>query len=763
MRTQIAALFFSLFTIIFNASLAPAPVHSLNQKSAPAAGAANQMTLDFERMNDKAAVTTQFANIGVSFVGSTILSQGKSLNYLLFPPHSGVNVLYDDPIYSGLITVYFNQNIVHNVFQIGAYVTGNRNITLTAYDVNGNAVGSTATGGPNYAPNGPNKLLQISSNTAIAKATFFNGGERGNTFTVDDFSFQSEQSCQINTVPLYKQSDSQWGGDAYGGSTANPWTINGKTQTISTWGCALTSSAMIVSYYGLQQNGATTNPRELNNWLKANKGYSEGAILWGKVAEFARDVKHINLYYYSGWGPGDGIVNQAVCNSYPIILNTNSSPYTGGHYVVAQGMAGTNAWSINDPGGYNLAQLNAKSYIGYRKYGPTLKEPKELSIVIHSPVEILVTDPAGRKTGYDPKTGKYVNTILDASYQDDVLGARDGSNRSVRARVFDTGFPINGQYTLDLIGTGNGNYHIDFIAYDSAGQSSTTSIQGHITSGRRIYAALNYSDAPGSQIHVNVGATVYVPMARNRASEAPPPITTPTPTAISTQTATPSFTPTPTATSTSTPTPTRTATPTPSATPLAGAPTLDNLLIRNEAWQDQTVFLPGDTIRLGMNGHVPATYTTTVGLWWLVTDDAGNRIPELSFDDFQTVVGPGFWGYDLTRTIPTSLSPGQYTFRGELHDNGHVQFLTSTFVITSPVGGQALLNGGFEEDANGDGKPDSWSLNQKFTRSASATHSGSFAGALASTSSTYRVWQWVPSMVAGTTYTFGGSVVIPSD
>jgi hypothetical protein len=47
----------------------------------------------------------------------------------------------------------------------------------------------------------PNKLLQITSSTPIAKVVFFNGGERGNTYTIDDFFFGSEQTCQISGVP----------------------------------------------------------------------------------------------------------------------------------------------------------------------------------------------------------------------------------------------------------------------------------------------------------------------------------------------------------------------------------------------------------------------------------------------------------------------------------------------------------------------------------------------------------------------------------
>jgi len=134
-------------------------------------------------------------------------------------------VIYDTPASNGLITVNFDQNLAPNVTLVGSYVTGNLNVSMTAYDSDNNIINSIATGGANSAPNGtPNKLLEIMSDRPIRKITFFNGGERGNTFTIDNFYFDSGLNCQISNVPLYKQSgDVDWAEDLYGGSEANPW------------------------------------------------------------------------------------------------------------------------------------------------------------------------------------------------------------------------------------------------------------------------------------------------------------------------------------------------------------------------------------------------------------------------------------------------------------------------------------------------------------------------------------------------------------
>jgi hypothetical protein len=478
------------------------------------------ITIDFEDLSDLISVDSHYTYIGVSFTGATILSQGGSLNYLHFPPRSGVNVIYDDPNNGGVITVEFNNGLTGNVTRAGGYITGNTNITMTAYDANDNVLGSVETGGPNFDPGDedfdpppiapPNMLLEIISTDSIATVKF---SDTGNTFTVDDFFFESEQSCEVVSVPLYKQSTGTWANDPYGGTTTNPWRFDDDNdglydeggsdtpETIAKWGCALSSAAMLVSYHGNQQNGFTTTPQELNDWLKANSGYSGGSVKWPSVAQYAR-ANGVDLYHYSGWGPDEGVVNGFLCNSSPIILNTNSSPYINGHFVVATGQADPGAWDINDPGGFDLAQLGTNSYLGYRKFGTTVSDPSEINIAVHSAVELLIVDPAGRKIGFDPATGEYINEILDASYEVEIMGARDGSNGQIETLVFNTGAPLSGVYSIQLVGMSNGIFEIDFTGYDSAGGSSNAAITGTIVKDSAIDVSLVYSEIPGTGIYV---------------------------------------------------------------------------------------------------------------------------------------------------------------------------------------------------------------------------------------------------------------------
>ena len=461
----------------------------------------NDKNVDFENLNNYDVVGNFYNYLGVEFVGAVVLGQGESLNYLQFPPHSGVNVVYDYPDYiePGKITIIFDSNVAGYVNRVGGYITGNRNVSMTAYDDNGYIIDSVETGGANCCDIGtPNKLLEITTSTNISTVVFFNGGERGNTYTVDDFFFTSEQTCSLNDVPYYSQLDPNWGNDDYGGSVSNPWGPG--ENSFWRWGCATTSAAMIISYHGLQQNGFTTTPKELNDWLRSDdvRGYSEGSIIWTKVAEYAR-LNGVNLHYYSGWSSNDGVVNGFLCENCPIILYTKTSPYDG-HFLVATGRTQDGDWKVNDPGYYDLSTIGNSEYTEIRKYGISESDPSSIYIAAHSPLVFLITDPAGRRTGFDPSTNTNINEILDSDYSFERLYASDGS--FIESLIFSTGSPISGKYKMTIFGTGSGPFDIDFLVYDEDGNPGLATISGNTFLGEIINVEIEYSDSSASQLDV---------------------------------------------------------------------------------------------------------------------------------------------------------------------------------------------------------------------------------------------------------------------
>jgi hypothetical protein len=79
--------------------------------------------------------------------------------------------------------------------------------------------------------------------------------------------------------------------------------------------------------------------------------------------------------------------------------------------------------------------------------------------------------------------------------------------------------------------------------------------------------------------------------------------------------------------------------------------------------------------------------------------------------------------------------------------------------VDAAPGMNLLGNGGFEQDANGDGAPDVWTTNEAFTRSGAVVNDGAFSGRHESDAdAAYSVRQVVDGISAGTSYDFTGSV-----
>jgi hypothetical protein len=66
-----------------------------------------------------------------------------------FPPASGRNVVYNDPVLTSSSDI--RVDAVGLLWQsVGAYITGNDSVTLTAYTSDDSIVGTASTGGANY-------------------------------------------------------------------------------------------------------------------------------------------------------------------------------------------------------------------------------------------------------------------------------------------------------------------------------------------------------------------------------------------------------------------------------------------------------------------------------------------------------------------------------------------------------------------------------------------------------------------------------------
>ena len=132
-------------------------------------------------------------------------------------------------------------------------------------------------------------------------------------------------------VPCIRQVWEPWGMTAYA-FTSSP---------IEMSGCALTSLAMVLRYYGLN-----TDPGELNTWLKNNNGYiGNGAIVWQAAVSQVQGLQYLGTVNYPD-GADLSFIREMIDRGFPVLAEMH---YRGtSHYVVLCGYRDTTFYA-NDP------------------------------------------------------------------------------------------------------------------------------------------------------------------------------------------------------------------------------------------------------------------------------------------------------------------------------------------------------------------------------------------------------------------------------
>src|SRR5258706_1508079 len=274
-------------------------------------------------------------------------------------------------------------------------------------------------------------------------------------------------------APICLQTDQSWAAHPYG----NPINDYHLSNTIGNYGCWMTSAAMMIEYWS-QRSSSTfhTNPDILNTWLRNNKGYDKSNfVIHTAIAMYAAN-NHVSLSYQGYIGSrNDAILDDYLLSGNPVIIQVINQ--WGNHFVLATGktsVAGQATYSINDPmkGATTLLDYN-NSYYAIVLYSGTPADPRTLRISAHSPVELLITDPLGRKLGFDPTTNTTWDEIPNAFYTVESLASDDGSNTpALEDKYLEIIAPLDGAYTIDVIGTGHGSYEIDVFASDWFGEIS---------------------------------------------------------------------------------------------------------------------------------------------------------------------------------------------------------------------------------------------------------------------------------------------------
>ncbi len=155
-------------------------------------------------------------------------------------------------------------------------------------------------------------------------------------------------------VDLFRQSDPRWSKDPLA------WGQSG--DTLGSAGCALTSVAMVLYYYGID-----TEPQSLNKFLQKHDGYTpEGWLKWEVACELA--PKKARFVYENV--PTFKLIDSNLKSGNPVIVRLRYPNGPNGepgitHFVVICGKEG-HSYLIRDPGAgskkgfYPLEQLTDK-------------------------------------------------------------------------------------------------------------------------------------------------------------------------------------------------------------------------------------------------------------------------------------------------------------------------------------------------------------------------------------------------------------------
>jgi hypothetical protein len=116
------------------------------------------------------------------------------------------------------------------------------------------------------------------------------------------------------------------------------------------------------------------------------------------------------------------------------------------------------------------------------------------------PAELLLKDPQGRKIGLDPRLDKTYREIPHAFYEFEGIADAVSGAPGPESGIIDVRNPVDGSYTLEIIGKKSGYYTIEITGYDENLEPSKILLKkAKITQGSSRTFSFTYSHEPGKR------------------------------------------------------------------------------------------------------------------------------------------------------------------------------------------------------------------------------------------------------------------------
>lgn len=184
------------------------------------------------------------------------------------------------------------------------------------------------------------------------------------------------------------------------------------------------------------------------------------------------------------------------------------------HFAVVTAKCGSD-WITHDP--YTVSDrklLGNTEILGIRPFVPapsnTYPAPCAPTIFswLSSPAELLITDPNGNKTGFNPVSGLIIKDIPESGYFTDTIDNDEtGEIDPHPTKQLGIPNPIRGKYTLEVIGIATGTYTLGAGWIDQSGVVVETIFKGVTTTGSINSFELNHSSSPGQALIIERVAT----------------------------------------------------------------------------------------------------------------------------------------------------------------------------------------------------------------------------------------------------------------
>jgi hypothetical protein len=292
-------------------------------------------------------------------------------------------------------------------------------------------------------------------------------------FTNLDIPVEPPSGTSLN-VPDLKQYSLPWGPLAYDHSNSTP-------PTISRWGCALTSAAMILQYYG-----STTDPQVLNDWLRQNNGYKRnGSVIWSAVSTFSQIDPNTPTLEFDYPGYTESKIKSEINENRPVFVKLENIPYGGNHFITVKGFDNSNIF-INDPAKATHPTLSdANSYWGSNisiGHTPSNTDLSYIVLATNNNIDIKVFNPTENEIG-----SEYYHTEYPMLDPDNPDSTPEGE--TLKSLYYPK--PQDGLYKIEV--SGEGVFQLDSYLYDVDGNSTTSTAKGNLSSNetRTFYVLFN--------------------------------------------------------------------------------------------------------------------------------------------------------------------------------------------------------------------------------------------------------------------------------